>query len=318
MILDDDETITIVCQYDSASSSNTLTTKRSALERSPALTKLFKSPDYLAESGTQLEFHSDGVACLQFVKGYLENGPDKFTAGTLKCYATVGITTDTAYDFFFIVQVHKLAGKLELQSLKTLAYSVLYEIEGSVTAQDCVNLTVLIFNPGHHFDNAVENWLLEQVNRHFHPLSKSQDWAQVVLKSSNEFKVMWAEITLVNLRPISGTSTTTDEAKASLPILSKSPFKPETEKPLPAEPATAPANIITDFATYHVSSLDHNECMHTYGHAPARSTGDSAKARRVLGINCEGEDLIPGRIDRKKPSGLSKASKSLIGLMKRE
>ena len=69
----------IVCKHDSSSdlyAPALLTSKRSALQRSPTLAKFFESPDYLVGSGTQLEFHEDGVACLRVIKEYLEDGPD--------------------------------------------------------------------------------------------------------------------------------------------------------------------------------------------------------------------------------------------------
>ena len=60
---------------------------------------------------------------------------------------------------------YSLSGSLEW------VYAVLYQLEWLVTPRDCINLTGLVFNTNYHFDNTIQNWLLEQVNRHFYSLS---------------------------------------------------------------------------------------------------------------------------------------------------
>ena len=304
---EDDEIITIVCKHDSLSSLTPLTSKRSALQRSPTLAKFFQSSDYLVGSGTQLEFHENGVACLQVIKEYLEDGPDIYTADTLRRYATQETATRKVYDFLLVVYVHKLAAKLGLQSLMNLAYAVLYQLECWVTPRDCINLIGLVFNTNHHFDNAIQNWLLEQVDRHFYSLSGSCEWANVMVKSSTEFKVLWANVTLTHLRPLSTISTTSEETKTSLPTFIK---------PLPAKPANTIANYTGETTVLDDSSDD--DYYEPQDYARGRSDRENAKARRVLGINDDGGGFIAGRVDKKKPSGLSRASKSLRGLMKRE
>ena len=305
--MEDDEIITIVCKHDLASSLTPLTSKRSALQRSPTLAKFFQSSDYLVGSGTRLEFHESGVACLQVIKEYLENGPDIYTADMLRSHATLETATHKACDFLLVVYVHKLAAKLGLHSLMNLAYAVLYKLECSVTPQDCINLIGLIFDNNYHFDNAMQNWLLEQVDRHFYHLSGSCEWANVLVQSSTEFKVLWANVTLAHLRPFSTTNTTTEEARASIPIFIK---------PLSAKPANAASNYTGEATLLDDSSDD--DYYEPQDYARGRSDRETAKARRVLGINDDGGGFIAGRVDKKKPSGLSRASKSLMGLMKRE
>ena len=302
---ENDEIITIVCKHNSASL--TLTSKRSALQRSPTLAKFFESPDYLVGSGTELEFHADGVACLRVIKEYLEDGPDLYTADTLRRYATKETAIHKAYDFLLVAHVHKLAAKLGLHSLMNLAYAVLYQLELLVTPRDCINLTGLVFNTNYHFDNAIQNWMLEQVDRHFYSLSRSLEWANVMVKSSAEFKVLWANVTLTHLRPFSTISTTSEEANTSLPTFIK---------PLPAKPASTVAEYTSEATVSDDSSDDDYDEPQDY--ARGRSDRENAKARRVLGINDDGGGFIAGRVDKKKSSGLSRASKSLMGLMKRE
>ena len=307
MKAEDDEIITIMCRHDAASSLTLLTSKRSALQRSPMLAKFFRSSDYLVGSGTQLEFHDTSVACLRVIIEYLEDGPDLYMADTLRNYATKETATRKVYDFLLVVSVHKLAAKLGLESLMNLAYAVLYHLESSVTPRDCINLIGLVFNTNHHFNNALQNWFLEQVDRHFDSLSGSCEWANAMVKSGTEFKVLWADVTLIHLRPTPTTSTTSEETKASLPTFMK---------PLPA----APAITVTD-TTSEATVLDDSSDDYYYepqDYARGRSDRENAKARRVLGINDDGGGFIAGRVDKKKPSGFSRASKSLMGLMKRD
>ena len=296
-----------MCKHDTLPSLTTLTIKQSALQRSPTLARFFQSSDYLVGSGTQLEFHDNGVACLRVVKEYLEDGPDIYTADRLRRYATQETATHKAYDFLLVVCVHQLAAKLAVHSLTNLAYAVLYQLECSVTPRDCIKLIGLVFNTNYHFDNAIQNWLLEQVDRHFHSLSGSCDWANAMVKSSAEFKVLWANITLTHLSPLSTISTTSEEAKAPLPT---------SAKPLPAKPANTVAEYNSEATAFDDSSDD--DYYEPQDYARGRSDRENAKARRVLGINDDGGGLIAGRVDKKKPSGLARASKSLMGLMKRE
>ena len=272
------------------------------------LAKFFRSSDYLVGSGTQLEFHETSVACLRVIKEYLEDGPDLYTEDTLRSYATQETASRKVYDFLLLVYVHKLAVKLELNSLMHLAYAVLFHLESSVTPRDCTNLIGLVFNTNHHFNNALQNWFLERVDCHFDSLSGSCEWANAMVKSSTEFKVLWAEVTLTHLRPKPITSATSEETKASLPTFMK---------PLPA----APAIVVTD-TTSEATVLDDSsddEYHEPQDYARGRSSDqENAKARRVLGINDDGGGFIAGRVDKKKPSGFSRASKSLMGLMKRD
>ena len=272
------------------------------------LAKFFRSSDYLVGSGTQLEFHETSVSCLQVIKEYLEGGPDLYTEDTLRGYATQETATRKVYNFLLLVDVHKLAVKLGLNSLMHLAYALLYHLESSVTPRDCINLISLVFNTNHHFNNALQNWFLEQVDRHFDSLSGSCEWANAMVKSSTEFKVLWADVTLIHLRPIPTTSTTSEETKASLPTFMK---------PLPAAPAITVTDSTSEATVLEDSSGDYYY-YEPQDYARGRSDRENAKARRVLGINDDGGGLIAGRVDKKKPSGLSRASKSLMGLMKRE
>ena len=271
------------------------------------LAKFFQSADYLVGSGTQLEFYDNDIACLRVIKEYLEDGPDIYTADRLRRYAIREIVPHKIYDFLLLVCVHKLAAQLGVHSLTNLAYAVLYQLECSVTPGDCIKLIGLVFNTNYHFDNAIQNWLLEQVDRHFHSLSGSCDWANAMVKSSAEFKVLWANVTLTHLRPLSTISTTSEEAKASLPT---------SAKPLPAKPAYAVTDYNSEATALDDSSDD--DYYEPQDYARGRSDRENAKARRVLGINDDGGGLIAGRVDKKKPSGLARASKSLMGLMKRE
>ena len=272
------------------------------------LADFFRSSDYLVGSGTQLEFHETSLACLRVIKEYLEDGPDMYTADRLRSYATQETATRKFYDFALVVHVHKLAVKLGLTSLMNLAYAVLYHSEDSVTPRDCINLIGLVFNTNHHFNNALQNWLVEQVDRHFDSLSGSREWANAIVTSSKEFKVLWANVTLTHLRPTpTTTSATNDGAQASLPTFMK---------PLPA----APAIIVTDTTSEATALDDSSEDDYYEPQNYARGSADrgNEKARRVLGINDDGGGFIAGRVDKKKPSGLSRASKSLMGLMKRD
>ena len=271
------------------------------------LADFFRSSDYLVGSGTQLEFHETSVACLRVIKEYLEDGPDLYTEDTLRSYATQETATRKAYDFLLVVYVHKLATKLLLHSLANLAYDVLIHLESSVTPRDCINLIGLVFNTNHHFNNAVHNWFLEQVDRHFDSLSGSREWANAMVTSSTEFKVLWARVTLTHLRPSPTISTTNEETKVSLPT---------SMKPLPA----APAITVTD-STSEATVLDDSSDEDYYepqNYARGSSDRGNAKALRVLGITDDEGEFIAGRVDKKKPSGLSRASKSLMGLMKRD
>ena len=304
---EDDELITLVCKHDSLSYLTPLTSKRSALQRSPTLAKFFQSSDYLVGSGTQLEFHEIDPACLRVIKEYLEDGPDICTADTLRSHASQEIASRKVYDFLLVVYVHKLAAKLGLRSLMNLAYDVLYQLEYLVTPRDCINIIGLVFNTDYHFDNTIQNWLLEHVDRHFYSLSGSCEWANVMVQSSIEFKVLWANVTLNHLRPVSTISTTNEEAKASLPT---------SVNPLPAKPDNTVADSNSEATVY--DDLSDDDCYEPQDYARGRSDRENAKARRVLGINNDGGGFIAGRVDRKKRSGLSRASKSLMGLMKRE
>ena len=49
--------------------------------------------------------------------------------------------------------------------------------------------------------------VLMQVDRHFDSLSGSCEWANAMVKSSAEFKVLWANIALTYLRPLSTISS---------------------------------------------------------------------------------------------------------------
>ena len=49
--------------------------------------------------------------------------------------------------------------------------------------------------------------VLMQVDRHFDSLSGSCEWANAMVKSSAEFEVLWANITLTHLRPLSTISS---------------------------------------------------------------------------------------------------------------
>ena len=304
---EDDETITIVCKHDTLPFLTSLTIKRSALQRSPKLAGFFQSSDYLVGSGTQLEFHSNGVACMRVVKAYLEDGPDIYTVDKLRAYATHEIAAYKVYDFLLVVCVHKLAAQLGVHSLTNLAYAVLYQLENSVTPGDCIKLIGLVFNTNHHFDNAIQNWLLEQVDRHFDSLSGSRDWANAVVRSSAEFKVVWANITLSHLSPLPTTITTSEEAKTPVPTAAKPP---------PPKPANTFADYNSEAA--YLDALSDDDYYEPQDYARGRSDRENAKARRVLGINDDGGGLIAGRVDKKKPSGLARASRSLMGLMKRE
>ena len=272
------------------------------------LADFFRSSDYLVGSGTQLEFHETSLACLRVIKEYLEDGPDMYTADRLRSYATQETATRKFYDFALVVHVHKLAVKLGLTSLMNLAYAVLYHSEASVTPRDCINLIGLVFNTNHHFNNALQNWLVEQVDRHFDSLSGSREWANAMVTSSKEFKVLWANVTLTHLRPTpTTTSATNDDAQASLPT---------SMKPLPAAPAIIVTDTTSDATALDNSSEDDYYEPQTYARVSADRGNE--KARRVLGINDDGGGLIAGRVDKKKPSGLTRASKSLMGLMRRD
>ena len=271
------------------------------------LAKFFRSSDYLVGSGTQLEFHETSVACLRVIKEYLEDGPDLYMADTLRSYATQETATRKVYDFLLVVYVHKLAAKLGLDSLVNLAYAVLFHLESSVTPRDCINLIGLVFNTNHHFNNALQNWLLEQIDRHFDSLSGSREWANAMVTSSTEFKVLWADVTLTHLRPSPTISTPSEETKASLPTFMK---------PLPAKPVITVTDSTSEATVLDDSSDDDYYDPHDY--ARRCSNQENAKARRVLGINDDGGGFIAGRVEKKKPSGFSRASKSLMGLMKRE
>ena len=244
---------------------------------------------------------------MRVIKEYLEDGPDIYTVDKLREYATHETAANKAYDFLLMVCVHKVAAQLGVYSLTDLAYAVLYQLESSVTPGDCIKLIGLVFNTNHHFDNAIQNWLLEQVDRHFDSLSVSRDWANAVVKSSAEFKVVWANITLAHLSPLSTTITTREEAKTPVP---------PAAKPLPAKPANTFADYNSEATALDDYSSD--DYYEPQDYARGRSDRENAKARRVLGINDDGGGLIAGRVDKKKPSGLARASRSLMGLMKRE
>ena len=59
--------------------------------------------------GLQLEFHDNDVACLRFIKEYLEDGPNIYTADRLRRYATQETATYKAYDFLLVVSLRRYA-----------------------------------------------------------------------------------------------------------------------------------------------------------------------------------------------------------------
>ena len=360
-----DEDIAVVCKNEPKSETYRFEIKKSALQRSPVLSKFFNSSDYMYGCGMMLKFYEDHAICMFAVKEYVEQGPDIYDAAALRKYATVGNAPPTVETFTFLVRLHKLANKLELRGLTDTTLVVLHQVELSMTPQSCIALAELVFKDvPFGFQDVIKAFVIKHVDNYFGELERSPAWAQVVTNSSDDFKVKWAKMVITHHeRPLSSSSddkaqalqrrfANTDLAQLFNEVREVEAAQAARTQRLnqimgQAEDGRDPRSSISSTDTAirddvkSASSDDEEEdqltplafginekALETLGISPRgsmesnnysgeygrrQSDMENAKARRVLGINSDGGGLIAGRV---KPSGLSRARKSLNNLMR--
>ncbi|KAL2038156.1 hypothetical protein N7G274_009104 [Stereocaulon virgatum] len=351
-----DEIIAVTCSNEPTSISYRFEIMRSALERSPVLAEFFKSFDYLYSCGMMLTFPDDLAVCFYAVKEYLEKGPDIYDEAALKSYATVGnvgpggVVVET---FTFLVRLHKLATKLELRGLQEMTLVVLNQIELSMTPQSCIALAGLVFkDEPFGFQDVIKTFVLQHVGNYFEDLHRSRDWNHVLATTSNDFQVKWARLVIAhyespifyrinnNVEGLLGQFTNTNARLAQLreadeaevarkihlnEIISLSNGERSARSSIDTT-ATAIHDAIDEASdgedpTTPKASETNGESFNSLNEQRTSLSTDyprpfwqvDEKARRLLGMNNDGGGVIAGRV---RPSGLSKARKSINNFMR--
>ena len=340
-----DEIIAVTCSNEPTSTSYRFEIMRSALERSPVLANFFMSFDYLYGCGMMLTFPEDLAVCFHAVKEYLEKGLDIYNAAALKTYATVGdaapggVTVET---FTFLVRLHKLATKLELRGLMDMTLVVLNQIELSMTPQSCIALTGLVFkNEPYGFQDIIKAFVIQHVGNYFEDLHRSRDWNHVVATTNNDFQVKWARLVIAHYEPPVFYRTNTndrlaqlihevDEAEAARKTRLNEIIR------LSNGERSARSSIDTTATAIHDAIDEASDEEDPTTPKASETNGESSnslneqrtslstnyprpfwqvdeKARRLLGMNNDGGGVIAGRV---RPSGLSKARKSINNFMR--
>ena len=219
-----DEFIDIDCPDMPMCVSRTFTVQRSALMRSPVLADFFASLDYLAGCKINFHFMNDPGVCFEVVQTYLENGPDCYPMLRLKIYIT-RLTKD-ADRFMILIRLHKLAMKLELVHLKTMAFEVIHDLEWEMSAECCPKIAKLVFAHQSPYDSTVKLWILKHIGHFYKKLSRSNTWATLVPTLDPELGQHWATMNASGVRVLSMIAEeATDEAVSDVLAGFSSPAK---------------------------------------------------------------------------------------------
>jgi hypothetical protein len=262
-----------------------------------------------------------------------------------------GVTVET---FTFLVRLHKLATKLELRGLKDMTLVILNQLELSMTPQSCIALAGLVFkNEPFGFQDIIKAFVLQHVGNYFEDLHRSRDWNHVVATTSNDFQVKWARLVIAHYEPpvVYRTNTNVEgllgqftNTNARLAQLIHEADEAEVARKtcmdeiirLSNGERSARSSIDTTATAIHDGINEASDEEDPTTPKASETNGESSnslneqrtslstdyprpfwqvdeKARRLLGMNNDGGGVIAGRV---RPSGLSKARKSINNFMR--
>ena len=183
--------------------------KRSSMMRSPTFLKFFKSRHYLPGCKMLLTFMTDPASCFQIVQSYLDEGPDCYTRTRLRVHVTINYNLGNR--FIVLARLYKLAKKLALHGLESMAYESLQEAERLMTSGSCFMLASLIYAHGAGFDKRMKDWCLRHVGNHFGRLHATKEWINLIPQLEPELGRQWSKLLKANVSILAAVEEEADE-----------------------------------------------------------------------------------------------------------
>ena len=191
-----DELISVTSLRLSDGTEKTLTFKTSSLKRSPCLIPFFESDDYLYGCKMHLKFKDEPAECFEIVQQYLDLGPDRYTAQSIRLH--MGLRYSANDGFVILVKLYSLAGKLHLPGLQKITYECIKQMEPQMQAGFCLTLTPLIYDKKARFDKRLQRWCFKQISTHYQVLCGFEEWAELLGKLDSGLAAQWRELVKAN------------------------------------------------------------------------------------------------------------------------
>lgn len=191
-----DELLSITSFRLSDGTEETLMVKTSSLMRSPRLIPFFQSDDYLYGCKMNLEFKSEPAECFEIVQQYLDQGPDRYTAQSIKLH--MGPRFSANDGFVILAKLYSLADKLHLPGLKKTTYECIKKMEPQMKAEFCFTLTPLIYDKGAKFDKRLQHWCFKQISTHYQILDKFVGWTELLGVVDSGLAAKWRDLVKAN------------------------------------------------------------------------------------------------------------------------
>lgn len=189
----DTEDITIRCP-DGASSAGPRIFKiaRSALARSPHFRKFFDSSSYRPHCSMLITFMRDPASVFDFVKRYLEEGPERFNLTILR--VQVYYRYQTLERNMVLVRLCRMAHHMDLWHLHDMAYEALVEGNRCIYSSMMPTLAGLIFASREAYNSQLKDWCLMHVSHHFMGLRDNMEWIRCLETCEEELRAEWIRI----------------------------------------------------------------------------------------------------------------------------
>ena len=189
----DDEEITIRCpDGPSSAGPRIFEITRSALARSPHFRKFLESSSYQPHCSMLITFMRDPASVFDFVKRYLEEGPERFNLTVLRIH--VNYRYQPLERLMVLVQLCRMAHHMGLWYLHDMAYEALVEGNRCIYLSMLPTLAGLIFASREAYNSQLKDWCLMHISHHFMRLRDNVEWIRCLETCEEELRAEWIRI----------------------------------------------------------------------------------------------------------------------------
>ena len=188
----EDVIITIKCAKKLEGKERIFELPKSALVRAPSFAKFFLSEQCRVHCPLELTFPNEPAVCFEIITNYLKEGPDMYTKLRLRVFTTIHFKADEK--FGILIRTYKLAKKMGLQILQSMAYEELEYADHLMTPSTTVNVTSLIYGKMAGHDKILKKWCMKQMSRHCYDLNDHPGWQGLLNDLGGEVAQNWQQL----------------------------------------------------------------------------------------------------------------------------